>query len=303
MRNRRNHRPYKQSLPDRIFEIGLATFMVLFCLTILYPIWDMVVTSFSKGYESSALTFNAWPQTFSLDSYRYCLQDKDVYQAFLITVLRTVCGTALTIIMLTLVAYPVSKRDLPYRPAIVLFFVFPMFFSGGLIPTYMLIRNLGLIDNLLVYIIPGAFSAFSMLIFRNFLMAMDISMEESAYIDGANVLQMLFRIILPLSKPVVATLVLWTMVGHWNAWFDSLIYISSNSKIVIQLYLRRLMDNTALLSSDMQMFMALQEGGMEFSTRTVQAAITVIVITPIICVYPFLQKYFVHGIMIGAVKG
>jgi len=277
--------------------------MVLFCITILYPVWAMLVTSFSEGYESSALTFNAWPKTFSVDSYVFCLEDPAVYRAFLISVFRTVCGTALSIVVLTLVAYPISKRDLPYRPIIVLFFVFPMFFSGGLIPTYMMIRNLKLIDNLLVYIVPGAFSAFSMLIYRNYLMAMDVSMEESAYIDGANVLQMLFRIILPLSKPVIATLALWAMVGHWNAWFDSLIYITSPGKITIQLYLRRLMDNTGLLNSEMQMYMALQEGGMQFSTRTVQAAITVIVITPIICVYPFLQKYFVKGIMIGAVKG
>ena len=296
-------RAYKHSRMSNLFDICLVIVMVLFCITILYPVWDMLVTSFSIGSESSVLHINIWPKTLTLDSYIYCLQDPAVYKAFLVSVYRTVCGTILHLIVLTLAAYPLSKRDLPQRPAIIFFFLVPMFFSGGLIPTYLLIRNLGLIDSLLVYILPPAFSAYSMLIYRNYLMAMDVSIEESAYIDGANVLQILFKIILPLSKPVVATLALWSMVGHWNAWFDSMIYFTSNDKIVIQLYLRRLMDNTNLLSSEMQMYMSNMAGLTTFTSRTVRAAITVIVITPIICVYPFLQKYFVKGIMLGAVKG
>lgn len=296
-------RAYKQSISGRIFDICLIVLMILFCVTIIYPVWNMVVTSVSQGNDSSTLTFNPWPKTFSLEAYHYCLSDQSVYMAFLVTIYRTVVGTAVSLIMLTLVAYPLSKRDLPYRPVIILFFIFPMYFSGGLVPTYMLIKGLKLVNNLLVYILPGMFSAFYMLIYRNYLMAMDVSMEESAYIDGANVVQMLFNIILPLSKPVLATLALWIMVGHWNSWFDSLIYITSPSKITVQLYLRKLMDNTNLLNSNMQMFMATQEGGMTLTTRAVQGAITVIVITPIVCVYPFLQKYFVKGIMIGAVKG
>lgn len=293
----------KRSLGSIVFDSANSLFMIVFCITILFPLWDMLVVSFSTPDRASSLTFNLWPQKWNLDSYKYCFTENRIFLAFIVTVYRTMVGTAIHVVVVSFAAYPLSKVDLPYRKWVIAFFLVPMFFRGGLIPTFIMIRNLGLIDNLLVYILPAAFSPFVMLILRNFFMSLDKAVEESAIMDGASILTILFRIIFPLSKPVLATIVLWHMVHHWNAWFDSLIYIRDERKIVLQLLLRRLMDETDLLDSDMQLFALTQPGVIQFSSKTVKAAITIIVITPIVCVYPFLQKYFVKGIMLGAVKG
>lgn len=293
----------KNSYSGSVFDIFVALAMVLFCITIIYPIWDMLVVSFSASDATSTLNFNIWPRKFSLDSYLYCLEEDRILTAFLVSLYRTVAGTVLHVVVVAFAAYPLSKLDIPFRKSFTVFFLVPMFFRGGIIPTFITYRNIGLIDNLLVYILPAAFSPFVMLIMRNFFISLDRAVEESAVIDGASVLTIMFRIIFPLSKPVLATVTLWQMVGQWNAWFDSMIYIRDERKIVMQLLLRRIMDETDLLSNDMQNFAMTQPYGIQFSTQTVKAAVTIIVVTPIVCVYPFLQKYFVKGIMLGSVKG
>ncbi|NSW90849.1 MAG: carbohydrate ABC transporter permease [Firmicutes bacterium] len=293
----------KKSAGSIIFDSLNSLLMILFCISILFPLWDMIVVSFSPPELASSLTFNLWPKQWNLDSYRYCFSENRIYSAFLVTLYRTIVGTAIHVVVVSFAAYPLSKLDLPYRKGIITFFLIPMFFSGGLIPTFIMIKKLGLIDNLLVYVLPAAFSPFVMLVLRNFFMSLDKAVEESAIIDGASIFTILFRIIFPLSKPVLATIILWHMVYHWNAWFDSMIYIRNERKIVLQLLLRRLMDETDLLESNMQLFVLTQPEGIQFSSKTVRAAVTIVVITPIVCVYPFLQKYFVKGIMLGAVKG
>lgn len=290
-------------LGSNTFDVIIAILMVLFCISIIYPLWDMIVISFSASEATSNLSFNFWPKKFSLDSYKYCLGEKRILTAFLVSVYRTVAGTVLHVIVVAFAAYPLSKHDIPFRKTLTLLLLIPMFFRGGLIPTFITYRNLGLMDNMLVYILPAAFSPFVMLIMRNFFISLDKAVEESAIIDGASVLTIMFKIVFPLSKPVLATVTLWQMVGQWNAWFDSMIYIRDENKIVMQLLLRRIMDETELLSNDMQNYVMTQPFGIQFSTQTVKAAVTIIVVTPIVCVYPFLQKYFVKGIMLGSVKG
>ena len=283
---------------SKLFDVINIVLMVLFCVTIILPIWNMIVVSVLSADMASVLSFNLLPREISLDSYRYCLQEINVYNAFIISIFRTVAGTLIHIIITALVAYPLSKLDIPFRKILLLFFLISMFFGGGIIPTFIIIRKIGLINNLLVYILPLAFSPFSMLILRNYFMSIDKSIEESAIIDGATVTAILLRIIMPICKPVLATITLWHMVFQWNSWFDSLIYIRDENKIVLQLLLRRMIDQTELISSEMFM-----EYEAKFNTESVKAAITVIVLTPVVCVYPFLQKYFVKGIMLGAVKG
>lgn len=293
----------KISLGGSGFDGIIAILMILFCISILYPVWDMLVMSFSASDATSALNFNMWPKKFSLDAYRYCLSEDRLLTAFLVSLYRTTAGTVLHIIVVAFAAYPLSKLDIPFRKIYIIYFLIPMFFSGGMIPRFITYKNIGLIDNLLVYILPSAFSPFVMLIMRNFFISLDKAVEESAVIDGASVLTIMFRIVFPLSKPILATVALWQMVGQWNAWFDSMIYIRDERKIVMQLLLKRIMDQTDLLTNDMQMYVMTQPNAIQFTTQTVKAAITVIVVLPIVCVYPFLQKYFVKGIMLGSVKG
>lgn len=286
-----------------IFDTFNSIFMVFLCVTILYPVWDMLVASLSAPGTVSTLTINIWPKNFSIDAYKYCLGESRILSAFFISVSRTVVGTVFHIILVACAAYPLSKLGLPFRKAFMIFFIIPMFFRGGLIPMYVTLRKLGFMDNFLVYIIPTGFSAYVMLIMRNFFMSLDKAVEESALMDGASVITIMFKIIFPLSKPMLATVALWAMVGQWNAWFDAMIYIRDERKIPLQLLLKRIMDETNLLSQDMQTFLLTQPYGVQFSTQSVKSAVTVIVLLPIVCVYPFLQKYFVKGIMLGSVKG
>ena len=180
-----------------------------------------------------------------------------------------------------------------------------MFFSGGIIPTYLNMKNLGLLDNFLVYILPSGFSMYNTLIIRNYFLSIDQSLEDAATIDGASMLQTMFLIILPLSKPVLATITLWQMVGQWNSWFDNMIYVRPEKLITIQYYLRRLSTNVTEMQDQMSRMgiYGTDQTAYSYTPDTVVAATTVITIIPIVLIYPFLQKYFVAGIMTGAIKG
>lgn len=286
-----------------LFDMFMYTFMTFFCITILLPFWDMFMMSVSGANYSNSLTLRLWPKDFSMDAYYFVFQNNKVLVAYGNTIYRTVCGTLLTVFLVLLTAYPLSKRDIPYRSVFITYFLIPMFFSGGLIPTYLLIRRLGLIDNLLVYILPGAVALFSVLIVRNFLMSLDKALEDSAFIDGAGYWTVLFRIYVPVSKPVLATIALWSMVGHWNAWFDTLIYIRSDNKFVLQFLLHKILrEIDTLFNLEMNAFHN-EHVDMRISSKTFQSAMMIITIGPIVAVYPFFQKYFVQGIMVGSVKG
>lgn len=287
---------------DLIFDICNNTFMVLFCISIIFPFWDMIMLSFSHPDESVSLTLRLWPKSWRWDAYLFAFSDSKILNAYAVTILRTVLGTLLHIFVTLLAAYPLSKRNLPFRNVLTTYFIIPMFFSGGLIPTYLINKKLGFVDNILVYIIPGAVSIFVVLLVRNYLMSMDSGLEESAFIDGAGYVTILFKIIAPLAKPIIATIALWQAVAHWNAWMDCMIYIRDERKIVMQIILRRMMDLTNMESKEMQNFIEL-DSTRQITSETVKAAVTIITILPIIMVYPFLQKYFVKGIMVGALKG
>jgi len=219
------------------------------------------------------------------------------------TIFRAFTGTVLMLVMCYLGAYPLSKKNLPGRNVITVFFLITMFFGGGLIPTYLLIKKINLINSRLVYIIPGMFSAYNMVIMRNFIMSMDKELEEAALIDGANYFDVAFKIVAPLLKPVLATIALWSIVGHWNSWFDCLIYIKDENKYILQLIVRRMV----VQSQGEQDFMSLEAfnrlSEIKIHSSNVKSAVILVTIGPIILVYPFLQKYFVKGIMIGSLKG
>jgi putative aldouronate transport system permease protein len=275
--------------------------MVIFCITILFPLWDMVVISLSRVQDVSSLRMNLFPSKVIVDSYQYCFRNKEFLGALFISVSRTVVGTVYHVLVVTMAAYCLTRMKMPFRKTITVIFVITMFFNGGLIPTYINIRNLKLLNNFFVYIIPTSFSMFTVIIVRNFFFAIDDALEEAAVIDGATPLQVLFRIMLPLSKPVLATIALWRMVMQWNSWFDNLIYNSAPALLTLQLLLRRIIVEPQL--TELNIAYEQTGGGGDLNPETIKAATTVLVTLPIVCVYPFLQKYFVKGIMLGSVKG
>ncbi len=293
----------KKSKWDKAFDIINLLLMAVFCISIFLPFWDMMVMSFSEPLSVNSLKIRFWPEKLTFSSYIYLFKDDQIVRSIIVTVLRTVTGTALHVVFCLFVAYPLSKKDLKYRKIIILFFLIPLYFSGGLIPSYIINRYIGLVDNLLVYIIPQAFSVFSMLVTRTYISTVDNGIEESALIDGAGYPRILFTILIPIIKPVLATIALWHAVSLWNDWFTCFIYIKDENKIVLQMILRRMLDNIKDVTSDMHAFEMEATVKTKIEPRTVRAAITMLITIPIICVYPFLQKYFVKGVMIGSLKG
>lgn len=286
----------KLSAGEKIFQVFLILFVIVLCITMLYPFMHVLSISLSTPAEALRPGIHFYPKEISLFAWKRVLTTDTVWQTMGNTVFRTVVGTVLTLIFLSLGAYPLSRKYLPHRGFYTMFIVVTMFFGGGLIPTYLLIKGLGLINSMWVYVIPGLLSTFNLLLLRNFFMGIPEELEDSARIDGANDLRILFTIIMPLSKPVLATLALWTAVNHWNAWFDSMLYMQDQSKIVLQLFLRRL-----VISAEGDPMLPVPTN--EQSPEMVKAAIIMFTALPILMVYPFLQRFFVKGIMVGSLKG
>ncbi|WP_235886306.1 carbohydrate ABC transporter permease [Paenibacillus cymbidii] len=287
-------------LGARLFAMCNGLLLILFSLSILYPFWQTAVLSLSGPNAATTLGVHLWSGEWSLDAYRFLVSYEDIARAYWNSIVRTVLGSTLSVTFTVIAAYPLAKRNLPFRSGLTVYFLIPMFFSGGLIPSYLLIKSLGLLDNFLVLIIPPAVSIFSVLIMRNFFQTLDPAYEESALIDGAHYGTMLARVILPISLPVLATVVLWSAVSHWNAWFDAMIYIRDRDRTVIQMILRDMLTAVNQQAQDIVLESAHRP---ELTLNNVRAAVVLISIGPIVLVYPFLQKYFVKGITVGSLKG
>ena len=286
----------KLSRGEKIFQFFLIIFIACISITMLYPFLHVLSISLSTPAEALRPGIHLFPQEISFKSWLRVFHTDTVWVALGNTVFRTVVGTTLTLLFMAMGAYPLSRKYLPHRNFYTMFIVVTMFFGGGLIPSYLLIKSLGLIDSRWVLIIPGLISTFSLLILRNFFMGIPDELEDSAKIDGANDMRILFGIIIPLSKPVLATLALWSAVSHWNAWFDALLYLQDQSKIVLQLFLRRL-----VISAEGDPM--LQAAPQQEAPETLKAAVIMFTALPILVVYPFLQRYFVKGILVGSLKG
>lgn len=278
--------------------------MILFCITVFIPFWDVVVRSFSRAQDISYMHINLLPKVWTLDAYKYCFQDNEIIMAFVVSVLRTAVGTGIHILVCCMAAYSLTRTDMPFRKTITAILLIPMFFSAGMIPAYLNMKRLGLLNNFLVYVLPSGFSIYNTIIIRNYFFSIDKGMEEAASIDGASQTKIFTSIIMPLSKPVIATVALWQMVGQWNAWFDNMMYCRRTANLTtLQYLLRRMLDSltasTTTATSGVEAIGAL----VDTNPDTIKAATTILVVLPIVLIYPFLQKYFVKGIMVGAVKG
>lgn len=287
------HRP----VSEIIFNCFNYSFLVCLCFTSLYPFLFLLSLSLSSPDDTLFTQINLIPAVFTWENYAKVFTNEFILSGFVNTLIRTGIGTLLTVSITVCTAYPLAKRYFPNRSFWTMFVVFTMFFSGGLIPMYLLVKNLGLMNTTGALVFPMLIHTFHMIICRNFFMALPEELSESAKMDGANDITILFRIIVPISTPIIATLVLWTAVWHWNAWFDSLIYITESHKQVLQIVMRR------IVLEGTQNMMDLNDDESSVSPETIKAATVMVATIPIIMFYPFLQKHFVKGMLVGSLKG
>lgn len=283
---------------EKIFQWFAVILVVMMSFAMVYPFIHIASISLSTPAEALRPGIHLFPLEVSFDAYREAMQSNGIWYGFQNTIFRTTVGTALTLIVMSMAAYPLSKKYLPDRSFYMMFIILTMFFSGGLIPTYLLVKGLGLFDSRWVYIVPTLFNTFSLIILRNFFMSIPGELEDSAKMDGANDIRILFSIVIPLSKPILATVGLWSAVMHWNAWFDALIYVQDQTKIVLQVFIRRL-----VIENQQQELMRIIDQQKSLNAETVKAAVLMVATLPILLVYPFLQKYFIKGILVGSLKG
>lgn len=284
---------------EKMFDgINFLLLLLLAFLT-LYPFLYTLTMSLSTPVDAKLPGLHLFPMRPTLESYEKVFNQSGILQAFWNTGLRTVVGVTLVLLFTSLSAYPLSRKSFPHRGLLMKLYVFSMLFSGGLIPMYLLIRNLGLLNSIWALVLPGAVSAFNLIIMRNFFQSIPEEIMDSAKIDGAGELRTFTSIVLPLSLPVLAVVALWAGVGQWNAWFDAMIYIQDMDKQVLQLFVRR----TVIEESDALASAAELMHATTYSKETLKAATVMIATLPILCVYPFIQRFFVKGIMLGSVKG
>lgn len=282
-------------------DIMIGILMLVICFVSLYPVWYTVIISFNDSSDALRGGIYWWPRKFSLESYKTVFQDTTIIRAFAVTVLRTLIGTVTSVFFTAMVGYALSKKHIMGNKFYTILGTITMFFGGGLIPYFITLKNLGLYNNFLVYIIPSLFNFYNMIIFRSFFNELPAGLEESARLDGANDLMIFIRIVIPLSAPVIATIALFNGVGHWNDYFTGVMYINDAELQPIQTYLFRIIASAS--ASKTVVAMPAGVTAQQVSSQSVRLATMVVTTFPIMCVYPFLQKYFVKGMLIGSIKG
>jgi len=293
----------KKTAGDLVFEVFNYTLMVILAVVTLYPFLHVLAVSLNDPYDTVKGGITIFPRKFTLVNYIETLNYPQIPWAVLITILRTVIGTAVGVLSTAMVAYVINRKDFIARKPVAIMFIITMYVGGGLIPDYMLVRGLGLMNNFLVYILPGLISPFNVIVIKSYMEGIPSDLEESAMIDGANDFLIFWKIILPLCAPVIATISLFIAVGHWNSWFDTYLYCSSEPKLTtLQYELQKILSN-ATASSQVDYYSNLDPNRtMKVTPHSLRMAMTIIVTLPILFVYPFVQRYFIHGMTIGAVK-
>ncbi|MDR2536258.1 MAG: carbohydrate ABC transporter permease [Treponema sp.] len=294
-------RHIKYTGPDLLFNGVLYAVSALILAVIVYPLYFIVIASFSDPSAVSSGQVWVMPVGFTLDGYKALFADSKIWRAYLNTIIYTGLGTFFSLAVCVFAAYSLSRKDLVFRKPLMLFFIIPMFFSGGLIPTFLTVREFGLYNNFWVMIMPFAVSIYHVIVARTFFStSIPESLWESARIDGCGNLRFFFQMALPLSNAIIAVLALWTAVGHWNAYFNALIYLREETLMPLQIVLRNI-----LITSQAQASMGTGEAA-QIALRTaslVKYGAIIVSTVPIMCVYPFIQMYFNQGVMIGAIKG
>ena len=292
----------KTSLGDKIFTVCNTLFMIAFVVITLYPVLNTLAISFNDGIDAVRGGIHLIPRKFTLKNYQTVLGKQNMITGAYITVLRTVIGTVLALLTNALLAFVVSRKRFLFKSQLSLFWVITMYVNGGMIPVFLLYKNLHLTGTFWVYVVPGMISAWNMLVMRTYMQGLPDSLEESAQLDGAGYWTVFIKIISPLCKPVYATVALFVAVGQWNSWFDNHIYAFSNKKILtLQYMLYRYLQEAESIVRELKE----RDPGaaVPITPRGVRMTVTMITVVPVLCIYPFFQRYLIKGLMIGAVKG
>ncbi|MBD2868131.1 carbohydrate ABC transporter permease [Paenibacillus sp. IB182493] len=290
----------KATTGERVFGVFNVAFLFALSLAALYPLVFVLFASFSDpGQLAQTRGFLFFPKGFTLDAYEMVFKNPSIGTAYLNTLFYVIVGTSLNIFLSSMAAYGLSRRDVLWKNPIMFMITFTMFFEGGLIPSFLLINELGMMDTRLAIIIPTAISAFNLIIMRTAFQSVPLELEESAKLDGANDFRICWSVIFPLSMPVIAVMLLFYGVSHWNSWFSAMIYLQDRGLFPLQLILREIL----IVNDTNSMMTDVSSGDQMPIGETIKYATIIIATVPILCVYPFLQKYFVKGVMIGAVKG
>lgn len=285
----------KRSFASRLFDVSNVILLTCLSIITLYPFWDSLIVSIIPLQESLASNIHLFPKTITWEAYAYIFNMKELWSSYGVSLFVTGVGTLLSMLMTVLAAYALSKSHLKGKRTIMFLIVFTMMFNGGLIPTYLVVKQLHLLNTVWALIIPTAITTYNLIIMRNFFMALPESLEESARIDGCNDLGVLFRIVVPLSMPAIATVALFYAVARWNEFFTAIMYITDKDKWPLQLFLRAmLVENEA----------SFQSGGDNpfLMGQSMKMASVMVSTIPVLLIYPFFQKYFVQGVTLGAVK-
>lgn len=295
-------------MSEQAFIVCNSIFMVLLCAVTLYPFIYVLAYSLNEGTDAVQGGIYLFPRKFTLFNYQYVLSNGTMQSAYVISVGRTVLGTILGLIVTGVTAYAISFRNLPGRKGIMFYLLIPMLFSGGLVPYYIQLANMRLINTFWVYVIPGLFSIWNMFVLMKFFMGIPESLRESAILDGANELVVLWKIIVPVAMPSIAAIALFTAVGHWNDWFTGAFFVNNIKLIPVQTYLQRMLmaDSLGTITGTQQgnseaVFRASQVADM--TLKSLKTAAVMVGTLPVLCVYPFLQRYFVKGMLVGSIKG
>lgn len=290
------HKLRKNGFGTITFDIFNVIILGIIALVTVLPFIHVIIASFTPPEELLKTEFILFPKRISLEAYRYIFSTNVVIRGLIVSVLVTAVGTLFNMAMTVLMAYPLAHKSLMARKAVMLMVTFTLMFNGGMVPSYIIIQKLHLLNNYWSLILPGAISAFSLIIFKNYFQELPKELEESAKLDGANDLIILMRIILPISMPLIATFLVMFGVGYWNSWFNAVLYLNDAKMWPIQVVLRQVITSTSNIGDMMETNIVIQP-------KTVQMCTITIATLPILCVYPFLQKYFTQGMLLGSVKG
>lgn len=296
----KNPNRIRKTAEDYAVNVICIVFGVLLALACIYPIYYTLINSLNEGTDAAKGGIYLWPRVFSLKNYEVVFRDNDLPLSFLLTVVRTLLGTVLALVYTTAVSYALSRRELIGRKYYLMTGMVTMYVSGGVIPTYMLYRSLGLVNSFWVYILPSMYSFGNAILMLNFFKKLPDSLIESAKIDGAQEFTILFKVILPLSKPLLATIALFVGVGHWNDWFAPAYFVTNKKLMTMPATLMRLLSENTALQKMKEVNSAVS--GVTATLETVRYATLIVSIAPITILYPFLQKYFIQGMMVGALK-
>lgn len=285
---------------DRVLNVFLYVFLAIFLILCAYPVYFVLIASFSNATVVNSGKLMLWPEGFHLLGYKFVFSDVRILTGYKNTLIYTVGGTVLGLFVSLLAGYSLSRSDLPGRKVLMALMVFTMYFGGGLIPTYITIKNMGLVDTRALMIILGSVSVYNIILIRTFFQSnLPTELQEAAFIDGCTNTRFFFQFALPLSSAIIAVIALYLAVGYWNSYFNALIYINSNAKKPLTLFIRELLlsqENNEVADGELA-------SDFKRMAQVVKYAVIVVATAPIMCMYPFLQKYFVKGVMIGSIKG